>query len=265
MIPKIIHYIWLGDKEMPATDRAFVEGWKKLLPDWEFKCWGLDSIKGLDCRFLRETLAARKWVFACDWLRLYALATEGGFYMDTDVELNASLAPFRNHELCMGLNLSGYPQTALIGAVAHQPLIEELLAEYSNRKFILGEGVFDETASNTLFSRAFARHGVDLFKVTQARATEVMPGVTMYPSAVLCRPGADPSVNVATHYAEGLWLEPYKRKSSTNLFAGLRLVRMKRRKIAKPGDPLNLRPEERAVMSLRLGRMVLSLVKVVRR
>lgn len=263
MIPKVIHYIWLGDKEMPATDKAFVEGWRKLLPDWQFRQWNLESIKDLNNLFLRETLAARKWVFACDWLRLYALATEGGFYMDTDVELNASLEPFRNHEMCMGLNLSGYPQTALIGAVAHHPFVEELLAEYSNRKFILGEGVHDETASNTIYSRAFRRHGVDLFKVTQERATEVMPGVCMYPSAVLCRPGADPSRNVATHYAEGLWLEPYKRKSCVNLFGGLRLVRMKRRKVAKPGDPLNLLPNEQAVMSLCLGRVVLSLVKVV--
>lgn len=264
MIPKIIHYVWLGDKEMPATDKAFVEGWKKLLPDWKFKCWGLDSLKGIDNVFVRETLSARKWVFTCDWLRLYALATEGGFYMDTDVELNASLEPFRNHDLCMGLNLSGYPQTALIGAVPHQPFIEELLAEYSNRKFILGEGIHDETASNTIYSRAFARHGVDLSQVTQEHATEVMPGVCLYPSAVLCRPGQDPRQNVATHYAEGLWLEPYKRKSSTNLLGGLRLVRMKRRKIAKPGDPLNLLPEERVVASLRLGRVVVSLVRVVK-
>lgn len=264
MIPKVVHYIWLGDKEMPATDKAFVEGWRKQLPGWTFRLWNLDSIKGIDNLFLRETLAARKWVFACDWLRLYALAMEGGFYMDTDVELNASLDPFRNHELCMGLNLSGYPQTALIGAVAHQPLIEELLDEYSNRKFILGEGVYDETASNTVYARAFRRHGVDLFKLTQERASEVLPGVCMYPSAVLCRPGANPSQNVATHYAEGLWLEPYKRKSTTNLFGGLRLVRMKRRKIAKKGDPLNLLAEERHVASLQFGRIVLSLVKVVK-
>ena len=85
MIPKVIHYIWLGDKEMPATDKAFVEGWRKLLPDWQFRQWNLESIKGLNNLFLRETLAARKWVFACDWLRLYALATEGGFYIGSSM------------------------------------------------------------------------------------------------------------------------------------------------------------------------------------
>lgn len=263
MIPRVIHYIWLGDKEMPATDKAFVEGWKRLLPDWEFRFWTLDSIKGIDNPFLRETLAARKWVFACDWLRLYALATEGGFYLDTDVELKSSLEPFRGHELCMGLNLSGYPQTALIGAVAHQPIIEELLGEYSGRKIIRGKGVYDETASNTIYQRLFLRHGVNLFKVSQTRPAEVLRGVCFYPSAVLCRPGEDPTTNVATHHAEGMWLDPYQRKCAVDLVAGLRFVRMKKRRIAQPGDRLNLLPEERVVMAVRLGRTVLTMVKVV--
>ena len=261
MIPRIINYVWIGDRDIPEPDRSFVAGWSKACPGWEIRRWSPDDVKGEYCRFLRETLAAKKWVFACDWLRLYALSQTGGFYMDTDVELRSSLEQFRDNDLCMGLNKSGYPQTALIGAVPHQPLIEELLAEYSERRFDLGEGVYDETASNTVFSKRFASHGVDLFALGQDRDAEVMPRVRFYPSSVLCRPDGD-KPNVATHHAAGYWLEPYKRKSVLNLPFGMRIVRMKRRKIAKKGDALNLLPNERLKCSAQLGRTVLAVVGV---
>ncbi len=261
MIPKKIHYVWIGDASLPEPDRAFVEGWRKLHPDWEIRCWGLDDLKGVDNVFIRETLAAKSWVFVSDWLRLHALANEGGFYLDTDVELKGSLEPFRKNDLCLGLNKNGYPQTAVLGAVPHQPLIEELLAEYSARKFVLADGVYDETASNSVYFRMFARHGVKLDKLSQAADIEVLPGVRIYPAAILCRPGEDPSINVATHHLKGAWLVPYKRKSVLNLPFGFRVVRMKRRKVGLKDAPLNLLPTERLVASIHFGRVYLVFVR----
>lgn len=261
MIPKKIHYVWIGNKELPESDKTFVEGWKRLHPDWEIRCWGLDDLNGVDNVFIRETIAAKSWVFVSDWLRLHALATEGGFYLDTDVELKSSLEPFRNDDLCMGLNKTGYPQTAVIGAVPHQPLIEELLAEYSVRKFILADGVFDETASNSVYFKMFARHGVKLDEVGQVSDVEVLPGVRIYPSAILCRPGDDPSINVVTHHLKGTWLVPFKRKSVTELPGGLRIVRMKKRKQATNDSTLNLLSHEKLIFSIHFGRVYLALVR----
>ncbi len=264
MIPKKIHYVWIGDAPLPEPDKTFVEGWKKLHPDWEIRCWGLDDLNGIDNVFIRETLAAKSWVFVSDWLRLYALSTEGGFYLDTDVELKSSLELFRTNELCLGLNKSGYPQTALIGAVARQSLIEELLSEYSARKFILADGVFDETASNTVYYEMFARHGVKLNTVGQATDVEVLPGVRIYPSSILCRSGEDPTVNVATHHVKGSWLAPFKRKSVVDLMHGFRIVRMKRRKKFVGKDVFNLLPSEKLLGYIHFGRVYLVLVKKVK-
>lgn len=260
MIPRIIHYIWIGDRDIPEPDRTYVANWAKACPGWEIRRWGLDDIKGLDCPFLRETLAAKRWVFACDWLRLYALANVGGFYMDTDVELKSSLEPFRDNDLCMGLNYSRYPQTALIGAIPHQPIIEELLAETSQRKFILGPGIYDETANNSVFMRLFKRRGIDLHLLGQDKDTEVMPRVRFYPAAVLCRPDGVRE-NVAWHHGAGYWREPYKRKAVVRLPFGLSYVRMKQRKFATENDKLNLLDNEKLLCSKRFGRTVLALVK----
>ena len=263
MIPRIINYVWIGDRELPEPDRTYVAGWAKACPGWEIRRWGPEDAKDADCSFLRETLAAKKWAFACDWLRLYALSKVGGFYMDTDVELKSSLEPFRDNDLCMGLNWSCYPQTALIGSIPHQPIIEELLEETSRRKFVLGPGVYDETANNTVFRRLFLRHGVDLAKVGQDKDTEVMKGVRFYPSSLLCHKYGD-LPNVAEHHLTGYWREPYRRKSVVDLPFSLRIVRMKRRDdVPNKDNKLNLLENEKLIGSFRFHKMTFALVRRV--
>ncbi|MDE5867943.1 MAG: hypothetical protein K2H02_03270, partial [Anaeroplasmataceae bacterium] len=39
MIPKIIHCCWLGNAKMPEDQVAYIEGWKKLHPDYEIILW----------------------------------------------------------------------------------------------------------------------------------------------------------------------------------------------------------------------------------
>lgn len=263
MIPKILHYVWFGGSELPEPDRTYVAGWAKACPGWEIRRWGLEDTKDVDCTFLRETLAAKKWAFACDLLRLYVLSKVGGFYLDTDVELKSSLEPFRSNELCMGLNMTQYPQTALIGAVPHHPIIEELLAETMKRKFVIGPGVYDETANNTVFRKLFIRRGVNLDKVTQEHDTEVLKGVRFYPSSLLCRVRGD-LPNVAEHHLTGSWRDPYRRKSAINLPFSLRLVRMKRRYgVPNKDNKLNLLENEKPLFSFRVRKMTIVLVKRV--
>ena len=38
-IPKIIHYCWFGEKELPESAKKCVESWKKFCPDYEIKKW----------------------------------------------------------------------------------------------------------------------------------------------------------------------------------------------------------------------------------
>ena len=39
MIPKIIHACWLGKAKMPDDQVKYIEGWKKLHPDYEVILW----------------------------------------------------------------------------------------------------------------------------------------------------------------------------------------------------------------------------------
>ena len=255
MIPQTLHYIWLGNKELPQTARAFIESWARACPGWRIRRWGLDDLRDMNIPFVQEAVSVRKWAFASDWLRLYALAQEGGFYLDTDVELKCSLESIRDNDMCMGLEDSGYPQTALIGAIPDHPLIKELLSFYSSRRFILQDGVYNEVTNNVEFARLFARHGVDVTALPKDREIEVMSRVRFYPVSLLCHPVGD-LPNMATHHETGTWLEPYQRKHLVDMPFGFRVIRMKKRKFATAASPLNLLPSEKLVFSLSLGRRV---------
>lgn len=98
MIPKKIHYIWLGDK--PKTDLVLkcIASWEKLLPDYEIIEWDDNDLKNINNDYVSEAISAKKWAFASDYLRLYALYHHGGIYLDTDVQITNSLNPFLHHD-----------------------------------------------------------------------------------------------------------------------------------------------------------------------
>ena len=73
MIPKIIHYCWFGPKEMPLDQKAYIDGWKKLMPDYEFKCWNEQSIDIQSIPFTRGAYMANKYAYVADYTRVYAL------------------------------------------------------------------------------------------------------------------------------------------------------------------------------------------------
>ena len=260
-IPKVVHYVWLGGGELPPREAAYVAGWRKLMGDWTFRCWGNEILQEIDCPYVREAVAARKWAFAADYVRLYVLAREGGFYLDTDVELSESLGRFRHDGLCLGLNRSSYPQTAFIGAEPGHPLVRELLDEYATRPFCRGPGVYDETPNNVRFRRLLERRGVRLGPSMQEGSVECLPGVRLYPAWLACTPQPG-RPNLVWHHCSGTWKDPYRRKRAVNLPFGLRYVRLKCRRSVKPDDPFNLLPEERRVASIRLFRHVFVLLKL---
>ena len=79
MIPKIIHYVWVGGKSKSELILKCIDSWKKYCPDYEMKEWNDEAIASIDNRYMREALEAKKYAFASDYIRLYALKNEGAF------------------------------------------------------------------------------------------------------------------------------------------------------------------------------------------
>ena len=44
-IPKIIHQIWIGNRQIPKELQKYQLTWKKENPDWEYKLWTNEEVK----------------------------------------------------------------------------------------------------------------------------------------------------------------------------------------------------------------------------
>ena len=87
MIPKIIHYCWLSDEPIPREYSDYIEGWSRIMPDYQIKKWDKKAFDIHSALWVEQAYAHRKWAFAADYIRAYALYTEGGFYLDSDVKV----------------------------------------------------------------------------------------------------------------------------------------------------------------------------------
>jgi len=57
------------------------------MPDYTLKLWDANSFDFNSIAFVKEAFEAKKWAFVADYIRLYALYTEGGIYLDSDVKV----------------------------------------------------------------------------------------------------------------------------------------------------------------------------------
>lgn len=103
VIPKKIHYIWLGKKDIPDRLKKCIDSWKKYCPDYEIIRWDEDNYDFSGNRYMKETYSAGAYGFVPDYARLDILYRYGGIYLDTDVEVVRSLDPLLNQEAFCGV------------------------------------------------------------------------------------------------------------------------------------------------------------------
>lgn len=84
MIPKILHQVWLGTAPVPEKFINFVDGWKKLHPDWDYILWNESNLNDTNCWELIES--CDKYSSKSNVARLYAILNFGGVYADFDIE-----------------------------------------------------------------------------------------------------------------------------------------------------------------------------------
>ncbi len=129
MIPKIIHACWLGKAEMPQVYKDYVDGWKKLNPDFEVKLWTDEDFEKYydNSLFVQDCQRLKKYGFLADFFRFTVLYEFGGVYIDTDVEMFKPLNEFMDYKMFMCYIFDSSIGTATIGTEAHNPLIKEWL------------------------------------------------------------------------------------------------------------------------------------------
>jgi len=132
MIPKIIHYIWLGGNKYPGVVKECLESWTQHLPHYEIIRWDESNIPK-DILFVKHMLKKKQWAFASDCLRFWVLYHHGGVYLDTDMKI---LQDFdfliRGDKLFFGKEKSDIMNGAIIGCEKNDLIIQDCLSEYLN-------------------------------------------------------------------------------------------------------------------------------------
>lgn len=136
MIPKVIHYCWFGGNPLGENEKKCIESWKKFCPDYEIKEWNESNVNLDIIPYVRQACEAKKYAFASDVLRLWAIYTYGGIYLDTDVELIKSYDDLLNCEGFIGFENNDFVNTGqCVACEKGNPIIKQMLDYYNDLQF----------------------------------------------------------------------------------------------------------------------------------
>lgn len=110
MIPKIAHFIWLGDKSVPTE---YISRFHDLHPEWTVRTWKDGDYSWLRNHDLFQMVPTAQ---KADVLRYEILFRYGGVYLDVDVEALKSFDPLLDRPLLIARESAGTFGTAVIGS-----------------------------------------------------------------------------------------------------------------------------------------------------
>lgn len=179
-IPKVLHWIWVGPKSFPETSILNVQSWKQRHPSWTLKFWTDDPqrpcpVEGMERHLISEIPFKQLHAYLnktenfaekADLIRYEILYSEGGIYVDHDVEcfhpfdaLNetytfyACLEP--PHRI-RGFKTRVFPSNGLFAAVPQHPILLKTLT-LVEQKWEVAEREFTGTDPKIRFLKVMNR------------------------------------------------------------------------------------------------------------
>lgn len=191
MIPRIIHYVWLGGNPLPELAEQCIASWKKHMPTWQIMRWDESLLKkpipnpcpkgkGADSThksspsdneeswlekmplYVRQAYEARKFAFVSDYVRLWALEQYGGLYLDVDFEVFRPFDDLMDQYAAFAGYEGSKRQPVMQGVIASEPhgaWVRDMLATYDTRSFVRLDGSYDMTPNTSYFSDRLESQG----------------------------------------------------------------------------------------------------------
>lgn len=146
MIPKIIHYCWLSNEPIPENMKAYLNRWKEMMPDYEYKLWNFERFPKANSIWVSEAFDNKKYAFAADYIRLYAIYNYGGIYMDMDIEVRKRFDSLLDAPIMIGYENEGRNtfEAGCFGAEKGNIFVRECLKSYERQHFVQEDGSFNQ-------------------------------------------------------------------------------------------------------------------------
>lgn len=214
MIPKIIHYCWFGGNPLPKMAKKCIKSWKKYCKGYEIREWNEHSFDIASAPlYVRQAYESKKWAFVTDYVRLYAMTTYGGIYMDTDVEVVAPLDRFLDHQAFSGFEDQIHISTGIMACEKGFQLFLEFMRYYDDVSFIKPDGTMDMTTNVVIMTNMIKERGF-----LPSGQHQVIDGFALYPREVFCPMNPSDRTfhknkNTTTiHWFSASWFTPEQRR-----------------------------------------------------
>ena len=163
MIPKIIHFCWLSGEDYPPLVKSCIDSWKQCMPDFEIKLWSTNEIDINKNLWLKQAFENKKYAFASDYIRFYALYNYGGIYLDADVEVLKSFSPLLSRKYIIGEEAGGDIEAAVIGSEKGAEWTKKCMDYYEKRSFIKKDGSFDTRPAPLIVNDVIKDFSYDIY------------------------------------------------------------------------------------------------------
>lgn len=220
-IPRILHYVWLGGQPLTPVGQRCLQSWQKFLSGWEIRRWD-ESNSPVTHPFVKKMMLEKKYAFASDYIRLFALASAGGLYLDTDLELVQKPEPLLRAS-CVLAFLSAQNRTSknsagmgFFAATPGHPWVEELKQKYDRLEVAV--------MNTTLTTQSLRQRGLAMLDEQDASQDywelgdiRIYHSDYFYPELKTGTESRMPRRAFGIHHAEGSWhgqaapLSPWKR------------------------------------------------------
>jgi mannosyltransferase OCH1-like enzyme len=210
MIPKIIHYCWFGKKLLPKSHIAYIDGWKRILTDYDFVLWNEKNFDVNTTLFTKQIASTGKWGFIVDYIRGYAVYNYGGIYMDTDVELLQPVDDLLINQCCGGFNDLSYINPGTFFAGEKGCIIaKDIIDYYSNHAFIRDNGSLNiKITGPKVLTDILLQHGLkrnNEFQILDGGIFTVYPPEYFEPKSLKTKQLKITANTRLIHHFEGSW------------------------------------------------------------
>lgn len=210
-IPKLIHYVWVGNK-MPEKHKNIIARGKEAAVGYEFVLWDenkiFNEIKDDPIEpFAKRAYEEKKYAFFSDSIKLFASKKYGGWAIDADIEVMKPLDKFENYNCVTGFESINYPFTATWGSIPNHKFINLIIQKYYDSEKNIPTTQYSwyswlTTRTNIAWiGDVIYENGV--VKNNEYQYLEKID-VHLFPSYVFCEPKSEKSYTV--HYFTGSWV-----------------------------------------------------------
>lgn len=214
MLPKIIHYCWFGGNEKPELAKKCISSWKKHCPNFELREWNEKNFSLDACpQYIKDAYEAKKYAYVSDYVRLKVLYDQGGFYMDTDVELLHSLDGFQDDQAVIGFENDNFVNSGqMLAAEAGHPILKEMMERYTGVDFYHPDGSMFLLGCPHVNTEVLVCHGL-----ARNGKAQTVAGVHVYPAdwfnpldSATGELNKTPNT-VSIHWYSMSWISPWRR------------------------------------------------------